>query len=191
MHIEPEEPALIHAFPMDGIASAWILDLETGTFGDLRPAMGYGEALRRFGFDGFRPPAVERGPASVRLEISFETDEEIPEDEDAEIDFVTDISLDWSELVESGRQGSSGVQPFVRLPQRDPVRCTTLTFADLEAALGPSTLSELFDPDVDEWLHEWVRDGFFVTATTYAQTLTAVGLSSLSASGEPALRLVT
>jgi len=132
---------------------------------------------------------LPRGPAAVRLRIEFEEDEEIPEDDDVEIEFITDIELDWSELPEAGPAASH--RPLIQLPGREATPCTTLALSDLEDVLGKPTLAEIFDDSEDQWLLEWRRNGFFVTAFTDHGSLNSVGLSTLGLEGGAPLRLVT
>lgn len=183
---------VITGWPLDGPAAGWILDLVAGNFGELRLNMGHEEVVQLFGFsDDLRGGQRPRGPAAVRLRISFEEDEEIPEDDEAEMSFVTDVGLDWDELVEFGDDGSRAViRPLVLLPSRKPIPCTSLSMAELLESFGDPTYSEVFDPDVDEWLIEWLRDGFFVTATTTHGILVSVSISSLGLRGVPPFRLI-
>jgi len=62
----------------------------------------------------------------------------------------------------------------------------------LKEALGEPAQAEIFDSVVDQWLFEWPRGAFYVTATTERGLLSSIGISTLSLVGEdPPLRLVT
>jgi hypothetical protein len=190
---DPNELAgpIDRGWPLDGVAADWILDLENGRYGDLQLRMGYGEVERLLSHKENSGGLMPRGPAAVRLRLNFEDDDdaEIPEDDDAEMEFATDIELDWSELLQPGP--SIGRRPLIRLPGREPVACTTLTFADLKAALGEPTQAEIFDDVEDQWLFDWPRSGFYVTATTVCGMLGSTGIATLSLVGDdPPLSLV-
>lgn len=176
-------------WPLDGVAAEWVFDLETGRFGELQLGMGYREIVQLLSYSAGRPGMAPRGPATVRLRLDFDESEEIPQqdDEDAEVEFVTDIELDWSEVIEGER---ASLDPLVHLPGEQAVSCTRLTLPRLEEALGPPTLAEILDDEEDVWLLEWRCNSFFVTAFTDHGRLESVGISSLSLEADPPLRLV-
>ncbi|HYS54250.1 MAG TPA: hypothetical protein VER58_10865 [Thermoanaerobaculia bacterium] len=174
-------------WPLNGVAADWILDLETGSFGALQLRMGYGEVSRLFSHDEGRSGMAPRGPAAVRLRLDFDASEQIPEDDGAEIEFATEIELDWSEL----SQAAPATAPLIRLPGREPTHCTSLTLADLEEAFGKPAQAEIFDEAEDEWLLEWRRNGFCVTAHTGHGFLQSAGISALGLTDVQALHLVT
>ena len=175
-------------WPLDGIAADWVMDLEAGRFGELQLRMGYDAVVQLFSYNERGSSKIPRGPAAIRLCLGFEEDEEIPEDDDEEMEFVTDIELDWSELLDSGTTASH--RPLIQLPGRKAIPCTSLTLLGLEEVFGQPTLAEIFDDREDQWLIEWRLAGFFVTGFTERGSLIKAGISSVGLDGDPPLRLV-
>ncbi|HJT17336.1 MAG TPA: hypothetical protein VJ853_08105 [Thermoanaerobaculia bacterium] len=142
-------------------------------------------------FDDSIPDELPRGPASVRFTIAFEDDDDLPPDDTVETEFVIDIGLSWSELIEAGDLGAASVhRPLVKLPGRDPMPCTSLTLSLLQKTLGTPSFSDWLDLRPDEIFYDWLRHGFFVTAHTIRGILDNIGISALSLSGEPPLRVL-
>ena len=173
--------------PLTGRAAHWILDLENGAFGELELGMGCGVGIKLFSGTPIIRDLVPRGPAAVRLKVTFEADEENLQDDDSEVEFVTDIELDWNEILEMNATPQTHV-PLVRFPGQQPIPCVALTLETVQAAFGAPTTAEVFDSDRDQWLLEWLRDGFFIVGNTENGVLTSVGISSLGLSGEVPLR---
>jgi hypothetical protein len=190
MRMDPNEliGPVERGWPLDGRAADWVLDLEAGHFGELRLGMGYRDVVQLLLYGDGHPGMTPRGPAAVRLRLDFDECEEISEDDDAEVEFLTDIELDWDELSDGER---APLQPLIHLPGKEAISCASLTLSDLEEVFGRPTLAEIFDEEEDQWLLEWRRDGFFVIAFTDHGSLRSAGIASISLAPDPPLVLVT